>query len=293
MKKSHLKLSDEDKNCLLLLWRWKLLTTAALRNSTYTQRSNYRTYCRLIELEKFKYIKCVHSVDRWKYVWQLDELGYEIIKDGLPILKMNGYLSENKSHDFWVTAIHLGEWLEHLPANSAQFSEQELRRYDFESYPSWVPKTSTHRPDGWWKTNVNQSDKESLIALEVELSKKSSAAYIDVGEFYSTVVQPYQVIWVVPTVSDIKYIFSHLKSGSKSNCAEQSFITLDQYVQHQWQSKIQSGKNIGKSLLEILGKSSGKSTNSLSSIFLLDTHKCPTESIPSRILQTAEIGLNR
>lgn len=293
MKHKTFKLRPEDFACFQMLWKWKFLTTAALQKSVYAKRSYYRTYRRLHDLAQGKFIKCITSIDGYSYVWQLDEKGMLSIRDRLPELKMDGYLSENKNHDFWVSAIHLGEWLEGPPDRAGIFSEQELRRAAFESYPSWVPKTSSHRPDGWWKTDLERSDVEALIALEVELSKKTPLAYKEVGEFYSTTVQPYQVIWVVPTSQDFKYILSHLRTGSQSSALEQSFVSLNQYLKRQWHSQIELGKNQGSTLLEILGKAGKKDPKDLSGSFLLDTRKCPVDSVPSRLLQNAEVGLNR
>lgn len=84
-----------------------------------------------------------------------------------------GYKSENKEHDFWVTAIHLGDWLYQIPIGSALCSEQQLRRLHRDHYPEWVPKSTDHRPDGWWNINCGRPNNKSLIALEVELSRKS------------------------------------------------------------------------------------------------------------------------
>lgn len=293
MKLKSFKLSSDDIGALRFLWDWKLLTTAALCTAIYKNRSNYRTYRRLCDLEKMRLIKSLVSNDGCSYVWMLDEKGFELVCDYLPKLKSHGYKSENRDHDFWVTAIHLGSWLFAKPVNCETFSEQQLRRYDFADYPDWVPKTSTHRPDGWWMVFLNQNSSHNLIALEVELSLKTPMAYKSVGEYYSKTVRPYQVIWVVKSIGDFQYIIRHLTDGSISQAQEQSCVLLEQYLKLQWHSPIALGKNQGQQLISILGKTPEIEGKELSGLFLLDTHKCPTDSTAKRILQKVQVGLNR
>ncbi len=293
MKKSFCKLLEVDIDCIRFLWRWKLATTAALKHAIYKRKTNYRTYMRLRELEKRGYLKSLISLDGQSYVWLLDEKGFLIACDYLPALKEKGYKSENRDHDFWVSAIHLGEWLSDIPRGCDVFSEQELRRLSFAEYPDWVPKTSTHRPDGWWRISDSLTSSNNLVALEVELSKKSPMFYKDLGHYYSKTVQPYQVIWAVETERDVAYIHSHMMSGSASGAREQSFIILSQYISHQWQCPISFGKNKGKTLNEVLNKSAENGTKSVSGRFLLDARKSPKNSITKDLIQKSKVGLSR
>lgn len=271
-------LSHEDYQCLRFLWQWKLLSTAALTIGVYGKRSVEAVYKRLLRLEQIKLIKAISSNTGNSYVWYLQDLGFHFVSNTMSGLQHDGYKSENKAHDFLVSAIHLGDWLRELPKDCGIFSEQQLRRMHPDSFPEWVPRSIDHRPDGWWNIAVNQSSPEGLIALEVELSCKTPIEYRDVGEFYSMSVQPYQVIWVTKTKADYKYIESHMRGGSKSNCSEQSYITLSQVIQNQWQSRIEHGKNIGKSIAEILGTSAGPLCLQGDSSALFDTRKKRTKS---------------
>lgn len=279
MKKDlDLHLSHEDLLCLQFLWKWKLLSTAALHVAVYGQRSAEGAYKRLMKLARLKLIRSRTANTGDSYVWHLENAGFELISKVLPELAEVGYKSENKEHDFWVTAIHLGEWIRQIPKDCDIFSEQQLRRYSLDQYPDWVPRANEHRSDGWWKLGMDKPNSESLVALEVELSRKSPIEYRTTGEFYSTCVLPMQVIWVVRNESDIGYIQRHLASGSKSGAQEQSFLSLGHYVQHQWQSKIISGKNQGLSLSEILGTLPAQSLPLGERSVLLDTRKKPMNS---------------
>lgn len=290
---SKIKLGPSDYKCLKFLWRWKLCTTALVKHAIYKEKTYYRTYRRLRDLAHAKLITALMSTDGTRFVWSLSEKGFDLLADHLPELETKGFRSENRDHDFWVTAIHLGEWLDAVPKNCDLMSEQQLRHFKMSEYPEWVPKTSTHRPDGWWNINNGKPQNQSLVALEVELSRKSPARYKDVGVYYSKTVKPYQVIWVATNHKEISFIEETIRSSSVSNGEEQSFLTIDQYIQKQWQSQIEKGKNQGKTLLEILGKSPENGPKCLSGTFPLDTRKCPTVSTTHNVVPFRQVGFNR
>lgn len=287
------KLSPKDYECLQFIWQWKLCTTALLKHAIYKEKSYYRAYRRLRDLAFAKFITPLKSTDGNHCVWSMTEEGFEFLESHLPELESKGFKSENRDHDFWVTAIHLGEWIGSVPKNCGIVSEQQLRRYKLSDYPEWTPKTSTHRPDGWWNINLGKPQNQSLIALEVELSRKTPMRYHKAATYYSSTVKPYQVIWVVANSKDSDCIDEAIKSVSSTRGEEHSYLTIDQYIQNQWQSKIEKGKNQGKTLLEILGKSPESNPKELSGLFPLDTRKCPTISTSHDIVQTKKVRFSR
>ncbi len=284
MNKKLFKLSLQDSLCLRFLWKWKLLSTSALRSAVYRERSFEGTYKRLNKLENARLIKAHRSESGNSSLWHLDDFGFKIIQPSMPYLKEKGYKSENKEHDFWVTAIHLGEWVHYMPQGCDVFTEQELRRNEFDGYPDWVPKTIDHRPDGWWKIFNPRTEKINLIALEVELNRKTSLAYENIGEFYSNQGCACEVIWVVRRKSDLNFIHKNIANGSSSVAQEQSYLTLDQFMQTHWQSQVLSGKRQGQTLSEILETSPGQCLPKSESLVLLDTRKKPIKStLPPKI----------
>lgn len=288
-----IKLGQNDYKCLKFMWRWKLCTTALLKHAIYKEKTYYRTYCRLLDLARANLVIALMSTDGNNFAWSLTEKGFDLIKDHLPELETKGFRSENRNHDFWVTAIHLGEWLSGNPKNCDLFSEQQLRHYKIFEYPDWVPRTSTHRPDGWWNINLGKPQNQSLIALEVEFSRKTPKRYKDAAIYYSKTVKPYQVIWITANQKEMGFIEKIIKESSLSHGEEQSFLTIDQYIEKQWQSQIEKGKNIGKTLLDILGKSPEKDPKDFSGTFPLDTRKCPMVSMSHNIVQSRHVGFNR
>ena len=291
--KNELILTDLDFHFLKTLWKWKLLTTKAIHSTCYRSLSLSYIYQRLLRFEKIKLIESISSWDQKVVVWQLADKGFQIILNELGQLHENGFKSENKEHDFWVTAIHLGDWLTGIPENCDLFSEQELRRCSTTAYKSWVPQSKIHRPDGWWHTHTDKSNDLNLISLEVELSKKSPVAYNDVGSFYSKEISVYQVIWFVKSHADANYIQRHIIRGCLHQGENHSFVLLDHFIQHQWQSKIFLGKNISSSLSSLLMTTSIQGADQGNALELLDVRKKPIISIQQPKLQNTDLRLRR
>ncbi len=279
--------------CLRMLWRWKLLSTSAIHRLAYDKRSVYGCYIRLLNLQDKNFVISTGSWDQKTIVWHLGEDGYQALSTQFKVPVENGFRSENKDHDFWVSAIHLGEWINGEPDDCANFTEQELKKLALQDYPKWVPHTKEHRPDGWWKIGLGRHNRESLIALEVEISKKSPQDYSDVGAFYSNTIDVSQVIWVVRSESYKNYILTHLKKGSSTQASEHSFVLLDHYVQFQWQSQINGGKHQGKKLIEILKMPMQLEVNQSWAKVALDIRKKPMKSGPQRFASKADLGLSR
>lgn len=293
MKKKQFKINDEDMKCLWMLWRWKLLSTSAIHQLAYAERSVYGCYIRLLDLQDKDFVISTGSWDQKTIVWHLGDDGYKALSTQFKVPVENGFRSENKDHDFWVSAIHLGEWMAGVPDDCANFTEQELRKIDLQNYPKWVPHTKEHRPDGWWKIGLGKHNQESLIALEVELSKKTPQAYSNVGAFYSNVISVSQVIWVVKSESSKTYILDHLKKGSSTQASEHSFILLDHYVQSRWQAQIINGKHQGKKLIEILKMPAQNEGKTFCAGFALDVRKYPMISRSPILASKADLGLSR
>lgn len=293
LMKNKINLLEEDLQCLIWLWRWKLLSTHALKLGVYKSKNLDRTYRRLLKLEKIKYIQTYWSRDGKFCLWQLSDKGYELLKTNYPDHFSGGYKSENPNHDFWVTAIHLGDWISGKPDKGLIYSEQELRRYETSQYPNWVPSTKINRADGYWKTNSDLHNKDALVALEVELSKKGTYRYNELGKFYVENIYISQVIWVVKSESDMKYIHKHLMRDISMDKNIHSFITVNQFIAQGWQSKIVFGKNLGKSIWDVLHPDSVPDKTHEIHQGLLDLRKKPIKSKTQTIITGADLGLNR
>ncbi len=273
MKKSKFAITVDDDHLLLNLWRWKFLTTSMIYNAVYSHRTLTACFKRLTRLEKNKFIESFVSQDGKRYFWQLTEKGYKsLIFDDQKIIQV-GFKSENKNHDVLVTLLHFGIWKSFSNANSAIYTEQELRRIDLESYPDWVPHTKLHRPDGYFKIDLTLSNDKSLVAIEVELNLKSAETYIELGRFYTDMIGIHQVIWLVKSETDAHFILRNLIRGSSSKATEHSFIILNHWFQSLWQTEIFIGKNQNQRLEKSLDPTPVTSRSQIPAEVLFDFRK--------------------
>ncbi len=263
-----------DRNILLFLWQWKLVSSAALAARFFPGLSSSGVNMRLEHLRKQKLIHPYYmNTTEAKVLWTLTVRGFKETKVALPALGEDGFRSEHPLHDFYVSAVHLGEWLVATPPDCAVFSEQELRRYNPDHYPYWVPKTTLHRPDGYWKIQLPEG--RVIAALEVELNPKTDSRYGVVAQFYKDQREISRVIWVVPTKAAASAIQSALKSSSPSNIGMHTFILLPDFLSRGWQAPIIFGFEAGEPLSCLLVHSHRESFEKSFVFSMLDTRKWP------------------
>ncbi len=293
MKKTKFKITDDDYTCLKYLWLWKVATTTLLKYGVYKTKNMERTYRRLFQLEKRRLIQSISNRDQSGVFWTLTEKGFKEIQFNHTKLIEYGYATEHIEHDFWVTAIHQAGWIIQKPESAAYFTEQQLRRFDKSSFADWVPDSVIHRPDGYWKTDLSQSNSKSLVALEVELNKKPPVSYNDIGEFYSSRISISQVLWFVPTISDGHYIQRHLALKSATSAKEHSFILMSQFISNQWQAQVFLGKSQGLTVSDILKNQKTPVAPLRVPQGYLDIRKKPINSMKSVLPKSHHLGLSR
>ena len=104
-------LTERDLCLLKFLWRWKLLSTAALTEAFFKDRSPITAYVRLWHLKEANFIQLVSESGGKEFYWCLAPKGFGAIQNSLPDLAELGFKSKNIEHDALVTAVHLGDWL--------------------------------------------------------------------------------------------------------------------------------------------------------------------------------------
>ena len=128
-------LSPRDSEILDFLWKWKAASTATLHEAVGHPSSPYSMYKAMERLAQHKYVEA-YSSSRYRFTtWQLTDLGFETIREGLGDLAEEGFLSENHWHDRNVLAFHLGEWANYRFPVVSHFTEQEMRRRSVDYYP--------------------------------------------------------------------------------------------------------------------------------------------------------------
>lgn len=286
--------SRHDRAILHFLWEWKVSSTqaVAVRFGQRMKRKGISTYRRLRRLEKLGFIRRKPDELAGSWLWTLTRKGFLCIAAVLPPLKEEGFESEKPRHDRYVMAAHLGNDLEGDQKCVHRFTEQQLRRVEIDDYPSWIPKDTSHRPDGYWL--ISEGEKHQTVALEVELSRKTIAEYAVAGDFYSRNTQIDHVIWLVSQNSQAKNIDSAMQSQSERHRFIHNYFYLWEFVEHGWESVCRFGEMIGKKMSDLIetqarqGKGnvmekSGKNfavaaiLDNRTSAFNLDTCKIPAK----------------
>lgn len=202
----------------------------------------------------------------------------------LPDLKQVGYKSEAVGHDLLSMAAMLGEWIHQTPDDVGFFTEQQLRCYDPNSYPLWVPQTEAHRSDGYWK--LSKANPNTSLALEVERTQKALSKYELVADFYEEYPFVSDVIWITPMPKSKSSIAYRIQEYLGIQNTKHSFISLEDFVNLGWQSTFQIGRLSGKTLSQYLVTLSSQSHHSCDSRLLLETRKKPFKFDSSNILQS-------
>ena len=243
---------ERDLEVFKFLWRWKMGTTQALAKRYWPSASSETAYNRLLKLQDRGYIESATINGRGsRFIWVLTKKGFATVLPGLPTLREVGFRSEYPEHDLYVAACHLGEWLVHTPPFVEVFSEQEIRRFNFENYPSWVPRTERHRPDGYWR--VPYKNMMLTIALEVELNFKTVNQYEVIGHFYKKQESVNRVCWITDTLSTAKSLQAVFQREDPEGYLKHNFILFKDFGVSHWESKIVMGYEQGKTIGFTLG----------------------------------------
>jgi hypothetical protein len=229
-------LSSRDAKILEYIWKWKIASTASIHEAINRPQSEYSTTKVLERLKANGFILDFHHPRERFYVWSLTEFGFAATAQYLGEIAEDGYLSENHRHDRLVQAFQLGEWSTHQNPRVLFFTEQDLRRRGVEYYPSWVPHTTEHRPDGY--TRIAGTKRQWTFAFEVELSAKSTQKYEGILRFYKLSAGIDRVFWLVgdPFIKD--QILSAKACIKDDSTNYHVFVDLGDYEKNGWDAQV-------------------------------------------------------
>lgn len=249
-KRGHCEIQERDYLLLRFLWKWKVVSSMALARKFFPDINPLSAYRRLQYLEADKYIKPVIFEGRGREAWTLGDRGFNFIFPKLGELKQKGYKSENVHHDFLTTAFHLGEWLSSQPDNSQAYSEQQLRRVPMDAWPSWVPKSTTHRPDGYSAFIIN--GKRTTITFEVELSVKERSRYESPVAFYDSEESIQFVFWLIDSKVTLNALNKSFEKFQMRSLDKHHFILLSDFEAKGWMAPFVQGKFSGLTPWEVI-----------------------------------------
>ena len=251
MTKNKDHLMERDQDILLFLWRWKLVSSAALIFRFFPDCKATSAYSKLLKLRRKKYIKTQNISLREKgAALSLTDKGFKFVKSALPELEKEAYKSDKVNHDFLCSAVHIGAWLDGAPDCGEVFSEQELKTYHKDFYPKWLPHLDSHRPDGHWY--FDNSQKPEIISLEVEITPKKVARYTKVKDFYDYFDIISNVIWVAADKPMAKRILKYLTLEGQFENKKHNFVLKNDILKKNWSSPIILGPNSNLTIYEFM-----------------------------------------
>ncbi len=246
------QITERDYKILRHLWKWKAHSTMAMARKFFAEIRASSAYRRLQYLETDGYIMSTVVEGRRREVWSLAKKGFGYILPKLGALEHVGYKSENLYHDYLASAFHLGEWLTHQPSDTQTYSEQQLRRYPVDVWPDWVPRSVSHRPDGY--SVYNQGGENVVIAFEAELSLKSQHRYESVVASYDSQDAIRFVFWLVDTKRTLKSMKQAFDKFGVRNWSKHHFILLSDFRDKGWMAPFTEGQFKGRNLSDFMNR---------------------------------------
>lgn len=262
-----------DRKILTFLWRWKLVSTAALYARYFASAKPMAAYNRLKKLENSGLVRQELIHHSTQFAWAISRKGFNFIKEDLPQLKRGNFKSDAPYHDALVTAIHLGEWLVDVPGGVKSFSEQQMKTYFPEHYPNWLPDIESHRPDGFWCISRGGSNK--VTALEVQRSAQSKGWWESVQAFYDLSTGIDQVIWVCESSHGIKTLGQKFCMGAQGDRPKHFVFSLKDLFDKGWTAPSLFGPDQLKIFSELLDEGGMNGRENFLTRFLLDFRKSP------------------
>ncbi len=235
-------LSSKECKILLFLWKWKVATTLTLRQvfAKDTNFWNFYHILRALRTDGYTEIRYGATSDDKKFaLWHLTSAGFEYVREEIGELEDLNFASSSLFHDAYVVAFHYGNWIYKIPSNVDIFTEQQIKCVAKGHYPYWVPNTKVHRPDGY--TRIKNGNKNSVVAIEVELSQKTIDRYEAVSDFYDDRKTISYVLWLVNSESMVDTIQHALTTRRSKRIEDHLFVLLEDFEKNSWNAKIVSG----------------------------------------------------
>lgn len=180
----------------------------------------------------------------------LSKKGFEVIKHSLGELREVRFLPQSVVHDYWATAIHLGNFVHGIPPEVRFFTEQELQCTDDSLLPDWVPKSRSHIPDGM--TRIKSGDDSRVVAIEVELNLKPYLRYDKAAYYFDAGLSKFDlVIWVCASRWILEQIVARLAGLRLRNLNIHQFVLTSDFQTHGFKASVTHGTRQGQTLEEI------------------------------------------
>lgn len=266
-----------DWRVLRFLWHWRVATTNGLAHHFFRDISPRGAYERLWKMERAGFIRSFVDVTGRNYVYGLTKKGFTHIQQDLPPLREKNFKSKDPAFDLFASAILCGEGFDKESGDIEILGQQMLRGVDPREQLVRIPDLTHVAPDGLWCSKVEPS---TLIALEIELKRKSAPEYEKAARYYENHREITKVLWVVngPSLRDVIRKSIH-KATDGEAC--HNFANVEDVIRKGWQAQIVVGPDSHKTISDIVPKSGRSVDKHIRNEFALDTRKSPHTSRPS------------
>ena len=181
---------------------------------------------------------------------QLTKKGFNFLKSDLNQLREERFAPQSVNHDYWATAVQLGDLIFGIPSGIKFFTEQEFHCTDDSNLPEWVPKSRSHVPDGF--TSVQGSGGSRVIAFEVDLNIKEMLRYDKAGFYFDAGLSKFDVVlWVCGNSWILNRIKERLQGLKLRNIDIHQFMLTSDFRKDGWEAKIVHGSLAGQTIREI------------------------------------------
>ncbi len=232
------------------MWRWKVLSFSLARYLVFNDISWWNFYKKTRRLIREGYL-IERTGDGLEFdVLQLTKKGFDFIKYDLGELKEMRFNAQSVVHDYWASAFQMGEFIRDGSGGVDFFTEQEVQCTDESLFPSWMPKSKEHIPDGL--TSIKSGGRERSFAIEVELNLKPPIRYDKAAYYFDAESSKIDVVfWLCGSVAIAQAIFKRLKNANLRRLDVHHFCLTDDFKNLGWEMTARSGLYKGKTLSEI------------------------------------------
>lgn len=232
-------LSNKDVELLFHLWKFRLATFKTVQQVIFHEESPKVVYDRLRKLKRGQFITIEKMPGTALRVICLEKLGFNYLAyNVLPELKSKRYRPHSHHHDLLASAGLIGDWTSGPPTGVRLISEQELKSVDISELSKSYPQGLEHHPDGIWVFTYGK-EKEA-VALEVELTAKSSLRYEQICTFYGSDPFFRNVIWIIKSTAHGNQILQASKKYGVVRQGVHLFILRKDFESLLWRSPIKN-----------------------------------------------------
>lgn len=236
----------------MFLWRHRIATFQTLKVIFFSQESPKTAYFRLKALSAGGFLRIEKITGTPNKIIFLGKRGFEFLSANLlpDDLAHQMYQPHRQYHDLMAMSALLGDWYASSPKNVRIVTEQELATTHISDLPIHLRKSLNHKPDGLW-IYTNGEDKKA-IALEVEITAKSSPRYEKICAFYTSELFFEKVIWIVANKTLGNRILDDSRYYGNSRENLHLFVEQADFEKNLWQSKVMNKSFGGATMAEVL-----------------------------------------